>query len=64
MASYAAGVMCSGWFSHFYCFFGSEMSYAIYSGRTAGRESARSDYPVVGRCGRWHKVRPLRTMRV
>jgi fumarate reductase flavoprotein subunit len=37
---YGAGVVCSGWFSHFYCFFGSEMSYTIYSGRTAGAEAS------------------------
>ena len=37
---YGAGVVCSGWFSHFYCFFGSEMSYTIYSGRAAGAEAA------------------------
>jgi fumarate reductase flavoprotein subunit len=37
---YGAGVMCSGWFSNLYCFFGSEMSYTIYSGRTAGAEAA------------------------
>jgi len=37
---WGAGVLCSGWFSHYYCFFGSEMSYTIYSGRTAGAEAA------------------------
>jgi fumarate reductase flavoprotein subunit len=37
---YGAGVMCSGWFSHLYCFFGSEMSWTIYSGRAAGGEAA------------------------
>lgn len=35
---YAAGVMCSGWFNDSYCFFGSEMSFTIYSGRTSGKE--------------------------
>ena len=37
---YAAGVMCSGWFNDSYCFYGSEMSFTIYSGRSAGREAA------------------------
>ena len=37
---YAAGVMCSGWFNDNYCFFGSEMSFTIYSGRTSGQEAA------------------------
>jgi fumarate reductase flavoprotein subunit len=33
---YAAGVLTSGWAAHNYAFFGSEMSYTVYSGRTAG----------------------------
>ena len=37
---YAAGVMCSGWFNDTYCFFGSEMSFTIYSGRASGMEAA------------------------
>ena len=37
---YAAGVMCSGWFNDTYCFFGSEMSFTIYSGRSSGKEVA------------------------
>ncbi|MGI5971861.1 MAG: FAD-dependent oxidoreductase [Oscillospiraceae bacterium] len=37
---YAAGVMCSGWFNDSYCYFGSEMSFTVYSGRSAGREAA------------------------
>lgn len=37
---YAAGVMCSGWFNDSYCYFGSEMSFTIYSGRTSGEEAA------------------------
>lgn len=37
---YAAGVMCSGWFNDAYELFGSEMSWTIYSGRTAGKEAA------------------------
>lgn len=37
---YAAGVMCSGWFNDSYCYFGSEMSFTIYSGRTSGKEAA------------------------
>ena len=37
---YAAGVMCSGWFNDSYCYFGSEMSFTIYSGRTSGAEAA------------------------
>lgn len=36
---YAAGVMCSGWFNGSYCYFGSEMSFTIYSGRSAGKEA-------------------------
>jgi len=35
---YAAGVMCSGWCAGAYCFFGSEMSFTIWSGRNAGLE--------------------------
>jgi succinate dehydrogenase/fumarate reductase flavoprotein subunit len=35
---YAAGVMCSGWCAGAYCFFGSEMSFTIWSGRNAGTE--------------------------
>lgn len=38
---YAAGVMCSGWFNDSYCYFGSEMSFTIYSGRTSGAEAAQ-----------------------
>jgi predicted oxidoreductase len=38
---YAAGVMCSGWFNDNYCFFGSEMSYTIFSGRSSGKEAAQ-----------------------
>ena len=37
---YAAGVMCSGWFNGAYCYFGSEMSFTIYSGRSAGAEAS------------------------
>lgn len=37
---YAAGVMCSGWFNGTYCYFGSEMSFVIYSGRSAGNEAS------------------------
>ena len=37
---YAAGVMTSGWLGHLYAFGGSEMSYTIYSGRSAGTEAA------------------------
>ena len=37
---YAAGVMCSGWFNSLYAFFGSEMSFTIYSGRAAAAEAA------------------------
>jgi len=37
---YAAGVMCSGWCNGAYCFFGSEMSFTIWSGRNAGQEAA------------------------
>lgn len=37
---YAAGVMCSGWFNNAYSFFGSEMSYTVYSGRAAGSEAS------------------------
>lgn len=36
---YAAGVMCSGWFNNLYAFFGSEMSFTIYSGRAAAAEA-------------------------
>jgi len=35
---YAAGVMCSGWVAGTYCFFGSEMSFTVWSGRNAGME--------------------------
>jgi fumarate reductase flavoprotein subunit len=35
---YAAGVVCSGWCNGAYCFFGSEMSFTIWSGRNAGME--------------------------
>jgi succinate dehydrogenase/fumarate reductase flavoprotein subunit len=38
---YAAGVMCSGWLNDNYCFFGSEMSYTIFSGRSSGKEAAQ-----------------------
>ncbi|MGM9615142.1 MAG: FAD-dependent oxidoreductase [Oscillospiraceae bacterium] len=37
---YAAGIMCSGWFNDAYELFGSEMSWTIYSGRSAGKEAA------------------------
>lgn len=37
---YAAGVAASGWLAHNYGFYGSEMSFTIYSGRTAGRNAA------------------------
>jgi succinate dehydrogenase/fumarate reductase flavoprotein subunit len=37
---YAAGVMCSGWVNGTYCFFGSEMSFTIWSGRNAGMEAS------------------------
>lgn len=37
---YAAGVMCSGWFNNLYTFFGSEMSFTIYSGREAAAEAS------------------------
>ena len=37
---YAAGIMCSGWFNGTYAYFGSEMSFTIYSGRSAGAEAA------------------------
>lgn len=37
---YAAGVLTSGWLAHNYGFFGSEMSYTIYSGRTCGVNAA------------------------
>ena len=37
---YAAGILCSGWFSGTYAYFGSEMSFTIYSGRAAGQEAA------------------------
>lgn len=37
---FAAGVMTSGWCARNYAFFGSEMSYTIYSGRTAGDNAA------------------------
>jgi fumarate reductase flavoprotein subunit len=37
---YAAGVMCSGWNASAYCFFGSEMSFTIWSGRNAGSEAS------------------------
>lgn len=36
---FAAGVICSGWCNGAYCFFGSEMSFTIYSGRSAGQEA-------------------------
>lgn len=36
---YAAGVLTSGWCARNYAFFGSEMSYTIYSGRTAGENA-------------------------
>jgi fumarate reductase flavoprotein subunit len=36
---YAAGVMCSGFCAHNYAFFGSEMSFTTYSGRTAGENA-------------------------
>ena len=36
---YAAGVMCSGWFNNLYAFFGSEMSFVLYSGRAAAKEA-------------------------
>ncbi len=38
---YAAGVMCSGWCAGAYCFFGSEMSFTIWSGRNAGMEVSK-----------------------
>lgn len=38
---YAAGVMCSGWFNNLYAFFGSEMSFVLYSGREAAAEAAK-----------------------
>lgn len=37
---YASSVMCSGWFNGLYAFFGSEMSFVIYSGRAAAAEAA------------------------
>ena len=37
---YAAGILCSGWFNGTYAYFGSEMSFTIYSGRSAGAEAA------------------------
>jgi len=37
---YAAGVMCSGWFNGAYAFFGSEMSFTLFSGRNAAKEAA------------------------
>jgi len=37
---YAAGVLTSGWCAHNYAFFGSELSYTIYSGRAAGENAA------------------------
>ena len=36
---FAAGVLTSGWCARNYAFFGSEMSYTIYSGRTAGENA-------------------------
>ncbi len=38
---YAAGVLTSGWCAHNYAFFGSELSYTIYSGRAAGENAAK-----------------------
>ncbi len=38
---YAAGVVASGWLAHNYGFYGSEMSFTIYSGRTAGEKAAK-----------------------
>lgn len=38
---YAAGIMCSGWFNETYAYFGSEMSFTIYSGRAAGTEASK-----------------------
>lgn len=43
---YAAGVMCSGWFNNLYAFFGSEMSFTLYSGRAAAAEVAASLTPA------------------
>ncbi len=37
---YAAGVLTSGWLAGVYAFFGSEMSYTIFSGRNAATEAA------------------------
>ncbi len=37
---YAAGVATSGWLHHGYTFYGSDLSYSLYSGRTAGSFAA------------------------
>lgn len=38
---YAGGVMTSGWLNGLYAFFGSEMSYSVFSGRNAAAEIAK-----------------------
>jgi fumarate reductase flavoprotein subunit len=38
---YAAGVCTSGWLSGGYGFYGSELSFAVFSGRTAGANAAK-----------------------
>jgi len=37
---YGAGVMCSGWFNNLYAYWGSEMSFTLFSGRNAAKEVA------------------------
>ena len=37
---YAGGVLTSGWLNGLYAFFGSEMSYSVFSGRNAAQEIA------------------------
>jgi fumarate reductase flavoprotein subunit len=39
---YAAGVCTSGWLNGGYGFYGSELSFTLYSGRTAGENAARN----------------------
>jgi succinate dehydrogenase/fumarate reductase flavoprotein subunit len=39
---YAAGVCTSGWLSGGYGFYGSELSFTLYSGRQAGANAARN----------------------
>ena len=39
---YAAGVCTSGWLNRGYAFYGSELSFSLYSGRAAGTNAARN----------------------